>query len=92
MFVGSGFGVVVGVEFELNLHVKKIKLGLLNKPENVCESIRPYTTLINGSKPTIYDISNWVVYSKYTINDMSYMRLYATCCCFSQRNGRVAGL
>jgi len=51
--------------------------------------MRSTTTLIDDSKPTIYDFTCWVVYSKYA---MSHMRLYATCRCFSQQDGRVAGL
>ena len=54
--------------------------------------MRPSTIQIYGSKPMIYDISCLVVNSKYTIYDVSYIRLYATCRCFSHRNGRVAGL
>ena len=46
----------------------------------------------DGIKPTIYDILGQVVYSKYMIYDVLHMRLYATCRCFSHRNGRVAGL
>jgi len=45
-----------------------------------------------GRKPTTYNISCEIVYCKYTIFDVSYIRLYATCRCYSQVNGRVAGL
>ena len=48
--------------------------------------------LKSGCKPTIYDTSCRVLYSNYTIYDMSHIRLYAICRCFSQRNGRVAGV
>ena len=56
--------------------------------------MRHYATLHDpkhGSKPMIYDILYRVVYSKYKTYDMLYMRLYATCRCFLQGNGRVAG-
>jgi hypothetical protein len=58
----------------------------------VCESMRQYATKIYGSKPTINDNMSQVVYSKHTIYDVSYMRLYATCRSMSWHNGRVAGL
>ena len=61
---------------------------------NSLGSMRQYATfhdLIYGSKPTIYDLSCWVVYRKCTIYDGSYMRLYATSRRFSHLNGRVAG-
>ena len=54
--------------------------------------MRPTTIQIFGSKPTILDVSCRVVYSKYTTYDVSHMQLYATCPCFSHRNGRVAGV
>ena len=58
----------------------------------IYDNMRPSTIQMNGSKPTIYDFSCQVVYSKYTIYEVSYVRLYATCRFFSQRIGRVAGV
>ncbi len=56
------------------------------------DNMRHSTIQIHDSKPTVSKISCQVVYSKYMICDASYMRIYATCRGFSQRNGRVAGV
>ncbi len=56
------------------------------------DNMRPSTIHMDGSKPTTYNISCQVVYSKYTIYDVSYMQFYTTCRSYSQRNDRVAGL
>ena len=58
----------------------------------ICNYMRHSTTQAYGSKPTIYDASFRVIYSKYTTYDVSHMRFYPTCCSFSHRIGRVAGL
>jgi len=64
----------------------------------ICDHMRPYATICDfikpkyGRKTSIYNISCWLVYSNYTIYDVSHMRHNATCRCFSQRNGRVAGI
>ncbi len=60
--------------------------------KEICDTMRPSTIERYGSEPTISDASCQVVYSKYTMYDVSYMRFHATCRGFSQRNGRVAGL
>jgi len=54
--------------------------------------MRPSTTQIYGSKPTIYNISCWVVYIKHRTYDLSHMRLYATNRLMSLNIGRFAGL
>ncbi len=54
--------------------------------------MRLSTCQLHSCKPTTYDISCSVIYSKYAIYEKSDMRFYATSRCFSQQNGRVAGL
>ena len=57
----------------------------------ICDSMR-HVVLCRGITVMLQDSKMKYKELKYTVYDVPYMRLYTTCRCFSQRNGRVAGV